>query len=360
MTPNSSSGPGRRPGRSSSPRAATGRSAAPRRKPGGPSSSGKSTGKPAAKAPRPTERKPERQPERKGGRKPTAKVGRPVSASHSTGLLPQYAPARTRPVVSQTSAQRFAAKVRARRRRRVLITTSIVLVLLAGGWGAIFSPWATVEQVEIAGLDRVKETDVRAAAETELGHSLLLARTAEVGGRVEQLRLVKNVQVSRAWPGTLRVEVTEREPVAALPSSRVAGNSTSGTGRGEMLMVQLVDDEGVVVETRPARSTPKGLPRIDVALGQKQSVENLRATLAVRNGLPKNLDDRLTAIGTSSPDGIWLKLAAPLKNAPKRTVLVQWGDSENGAQKAEVLTALLRQKARTYDVRAPEMPSIAS
>jgi cell division protein FtsQ len=36
---------------------------------------------------------------------------------------------------------------------------------------------------------------------------------------------------------------------------------------------------------------------------------------------------------------------------------VQWGDAEQGATKAKVLTALLKQKARTYDVRAPEMPS---
>jgi cell division protein FtsQ len=356
MTPKSSSGPGRRPVKGSAPRGA----AAPRRKPGSTASSSKkpSTPRPAAKAPKPAERKPPAA--KKPAAKPKKAVRRPVSANYSTGLLPQYAPARTRPVVSKTSAQRFAAKVRARRRRRALITIVTALALVAAGWVTIFAPWATVNEVTISGLDRVSETEARAAADTELGHSLLLARTSDVSSRLEKLRLVKDVQVSRVWPGTLEVRVTERQPVAALPASTVAGNATSGNAQNAMLMVELVDDEGVVIETVPARNTPDGLPQIEVALGEKQSVANLRATLSVLDGLPPNLRSRLRAIGTSSPDGIWLRLSAPLKEAPKRTVLVQWGDSAQGGQKATVLSALLKQKAKTYDVRAPEVPSIAS
>ncbi|GAB3262797.1 cell division protein FtsQ/DivIB [Kineosporia babensis] len=287
-----------------------------------------------------------------------AKAKRTVTASRSAGLA--AAPVRTRSVVSKTSAQRFAARARARRRRQTLIAVTTVIAVTAGVWAVIFSPWATVNQVQIAGLDRVSESEVRAVAETELGHSLLLARTGEIGAQVGKLRLVKDVEVSRSWPGVLQVEVNERRPVAALPSSRVAGNSTAGESTGPMLMMQLVDDEGVVIETRPAKNVPAGVPQIEVELGHKNSVANLRGVLAVREGLPENLSSRLKAIGTSSPDGIWLRLSAPLKNAGNRTVLVQWGDAEQGEQKATVLTALLKQKAKSYDVRAPEMPSTAS
>lgn len=345
MTPPSSNGPGRGPGRNASGRSGAARGSAPRRKPSPPASSSKKA---------PAERKPA--PKKPQGSKPRRP---PVSASRSTGLLPQ-APARTRPVVSKTSAQRFAAKVRARRRKQTLIAIVTVMALTGAGWVTIFSPWATVNEVEITGLDRVDETDVRVVSDAELGHSLLLARTADVADRLEKIRLVKDVQVSRSWPGVLKVAVTERRPVAALPSVVVAGNATSGTARNEVQMVQLVDDEGVVIETVPAPSTPDGLPRIEVKLGQKQSVANLRGTLAVLNDLPAGLTSRLRAIGTSSPDGIWMKLAAPTKAAKKRTVLVQWGDAEQNAKKAEVLGALLKQKAKSYDVRAPEMPSTAS
>ncbi len=353
MTPPASSGPGRGRG-----------PAAPRRRPAPPAAP-KAKAKPAAPKPKP-KTPPKTQP---AAGKPTAPrrpqapkkqtAKKTVSASRSTGLLPQYAPARTRPVVSKTSAQRFAAKVRARRRKRTLTTLAVVLVLGTGSWMAVFSPWATVNRVTVSGLDRVPEDQVRLATDTEIGHSLLLAPTADLATQLEKLRLVKSVQVSRSWPGTLKVAVTEREPVAALPSSTMAANATAktGTARSTTLMVQLVDDDGVVIETVPAGDAPTALPRIEVALGQAQSVANLRGTLAVLHGLPADLRSRLKAIGTQSPDGIWLKIAAPLKTSPKRTVLVQWGDSAQGPLKAQVLTALLKRTAKTYDVRAPEMPS---
>ncbi|GAA3626469.1 FtsQ-type POTRA domain-containing protein [Kineosporia mesophila] len=314
--------------------------------------------KPAAK--QPVAQKVARKPVAKkpvARKKPPSRT-RPVSASRSTGLLPQY----PRPVVSQTSAKRFAARARARRRRRLLIGLFTVMVLGGGSWLAVLSPWARVNRVTVSGLDRVPESTVRDTTDTEIGHSMLLARTSDITAQLSKLRLVKHVEVSRSWPGTLEVEVTEREPVAALPSSQVAANSNHEDAQTSdtVQMMQLVDDEGVVIETVPAPGIPAGLPRIEVALGEKQSVANLRGTLAVLNGLPGNLSSRLKAIGTSSPDGIWLRLSAPLEGAKQRTVLVQWGDSEQGAKKAKVLTALLRQKAKTYDVRAPEMPSTAS
>ncbi|MBT0771087.1 FtsQ-type POTRA domain-containing protein [Kineosporia sp. J2-2] len=346
MSPStSSSGPGRRPGRSSSGRAtASGRGAAARRQPASPSS-------------------PKSSPRASSGKNGKKKPRPKVTASRSAGLLERPVLRSGRPVVSPTSAQRFAARARRRRLRRTMTVLSAMMVLAGGGWLAFLSPWAKVERVEVSGLDRISESQVRDVAETEIGHSMLLARTADITAQVEKLRLVKDVTVSRSWPGTIAVDVTEREPVAALPSEQVAANS-HGTGSGDaatgtakpVQMVQLVDDDGVVIETVPAADAPAALPRIQVTLGEKRSVENLRGTLAVLNGLPENLSSRLRSIGTSSPDGIWLKL----RLTGNRTVTVQWGDSEQGDQKARVLTALLKQKAKTYDVRAPEMPTVSS
>jgi cell division protein FtsQ len=371
MTPPASSGPGRGRG-PAAPRRRPAPPAAPKAKPAAPKAKPKPAApkakpKPAAPKAKPAapKPKPKTQPKTQPAAAKPAAARRPqapkktVSASRSTGLLPQYAPARRRPVVSKTSAQRFAAKVRARRRKRTLTTLAVVVVMATGSWLALFSPWATVNRVTVSGLDRIPQDQVRLTTDPELGRSLLLAHPADLAAQLEKLRLVKSVRVSRSWPGALKVAVTEREPVAALPSSTMAANATAetGTARSTTLMMQLVDDDGVVIETVPAGDAPAALPRIEVALGQAQSVANLRGTLAVLDGLPANLRSRLKAIGTQSPDGIWLKLATPVKSAPKRTVLVQWGDSAQGALKAKVLTALLRQKAKTYDVRAPEMPS---
>jgi cell division protein FtsQ len=313
----------------------------------------KPTAKPAPKPPpKPVPKqasKPTSKPAGKATRIPVPKppARKPVTtANASTGLHDQRTRALYRQSVSLTSAQRFAAKVRARRRRRVLIVTAALAFVIGAGWLALKSPWATVNRIEVSGTGRVPASVVREQAESELGEPMLLARTAQIEARISSQRLIRSVRVSRHWPGTLRVRVVERTPVAALPA---------GAG------VQLVDQDGVVIERIATTSAarPDGLPRIEVNLAAAGTatgnVETLRGCLAVLHGLPASLRARLRSIGGDSPDGIWLKLADPKL---KSTALVQWGNSAQGTQKARVLTALLPQHASTYDVRSPDMPAV--
>jgi cell division protein FtsQ len=262
-----------------------------------------------------------------------------LSASRSTGLAnrPQ-----ARQSVSLTSAQRFAARVRARRRRRVLIVLTALVALGAISWVAFKSPWATVNRVQVSGTNRVDASAVRAAADTELGHPMLLARTGDVEARVAAQRLVKSVTVTRSWSGTLRVQVVERTPVAALPGP-------SG--------LKLVDEDGVVIEQIPdtGAALPDGLPRIQVSLTGVLPAETLRSCLSVLRGLPTSIRSRLISIGADSPDGVLLKLTDP---KVKGTVQVEWGNAAQSAQKVQVLIALMRQHASIYDIRSPDTPAV--
>ena len=79
--------------------------------------------------------------------------------------------------VSATSAQRFAARVRARRRRRAALIVVVLAALALGVWGALASPWATVQRVEVTGTGRVDAAAVRDTAATEVGYPPLLARS---------------------------------------------------------------------------------------------------------------------------------------------------------------------------------------
>jgi cell division protein FtsQ len=239
--------------------------------------------------------------------------------------------------VSLTSAQRFAARVRARRRRRVLIVLAVLLVLGGLAWLALKSPWATVRVIEVTGTDRVSVAAVRAQAEPELGHPMLLARTGDIAARVGQERLIRSVQVRRHWPSTIRVQVDERVPVAALP----AGSQLS-----------LVDSDGVEIER--VAVAPPGLPRLEVARGPN-GVPALRGSLDVLQELPSALSQRLLAIGADSPDGIWLKLR---DSSVPDGARVEWGDSSQTPRKARVLLALLTQHAVEYDVQSPDTPAV--
>jgi cell division protein FtsQ len=273
-----------------------------------------------------------------GGSKSTksTKVTRPLASGPITGPIarPVSRPAAGRGTVSRTSAQRFAARVRARRRRRWLITIGVLLLLSGAGWAALRSPWATVQRIEVTGTNRIPLAQVRAEAEPELGHPMLLARTADIEARIARQRLVRSVRVQRHWPGVLRVQVQERVPVAALP----VGSEFA-----------LVDIDGVVIERVPQIVPPAGLPRLEVSLGTA-GVSAMRGTLQVLRGLPPNLAKQLKSIGADSPDGIWLKLDGG--------ATVEWGSATDSAQKARVLTALLPQHAVDYDVRSPDTPAV--
>jgi cell division protein FtsQ len=150
-------------------------------------------------------------------------------------------------------------------------------------------------------------------------------------------RLIRSVRVRRTWPSTIRVEVVEREPVAALPAD-------SG--------LSLVDRDGVEIEKVAVK--PAGLPRLEVARGP-DAVPALRGSLDVLRGLPVGVSRRLLAIGAQSPDGIWLKLR---DSKVPGGVLVKWGDSSQTPRKAKVLTALLPQHRGGYDIRSPDAPAV--
>jgi cell division protein FtsQ len=245
---------------------------------------------------------------------------------------------RSRPTVSPTSAERFAARVRARRRRRRLVGALVVVLLGGVVWAALWAPWATVREVQVSGTSRVPAGAVEAAADTELGRSMLLARTGDVADRIRREQpLVAGVTVTRAWPSTLRVAVTEREPVAAIP----AGDE-----------VRLVDADGVVIErlTGDRARRSGGLPRVEVDLSRPDAVATLRACVEVARGLPPELRRIVRRIGATTPDRVELRLAGGAR--------VDWGSGAETPRKAEVLLALLPQKASLYDVRSPQTPAV--
>ena len=264
-------------------------------------------------------------------------------------------PAPTRPPgpgspssVSLSSAERFAAKVRARRRQRILMALAAAALLLAAAWVALASSWATVQHVEVTGTQRTDQAAARAAGQREAGQPLLLARTQQVRAEIARQPLVRQVVVTRHWPSTLRIRVVERQPVAAVPLTTQAGGA--GAAKGTM---RLVDADGVTIETvAGTTAVPSGMPVLDVDVKAARGVPALRACLAVLTAVSKGpaVRGQIAAIGASSPDGIWLKL--------RSGATVQWGDATASGFKSQVLAALLRQHAKAYDVRAPQNPAV--
>jgi cell division protein FtsQ len=101
----------------------------------------------------------------------------------------------------------------------------LALFSLAGAaWLVVQSSYLDVDTVAVRGARRVSAEEVVETSGVRRGEALLLVDLGTVTRRVEGLPWVRSAVVSRDLPGRLRIEVTEREPVAWVggPDRRVA------------------------------------------------------------------------------------------------------------------------------------------
>jgi cell division protein FtsQ len=220
---------------------------------------------------------------------------------------------------------------RSGRRRRRLRTVGVALLWLlplAGlAWVLLASPWLAVASVEVTGNGRLTAEQVVEAAAVEPGTPLASLDVGDVQERVRALAPVADVRVGRGWPSTLRVEVTERVAVAAVPRRDA---------------VQLVDEDGVVFATEP--TAPAGVPTLELERPARDDPAT-RAALAVRAELPDELATQVGVVRATTPDDVELVLT------DGRTVV--WGAPGRADTKAPALAALLRMPGTVYDVSAP-------
>jgi cell division protein FtsQ len=235
-----------------------------------------------------------------------------------------------------SSVRRFMA--RARRRRidaarpwaigaGVLVVAAILLWVVYGT--AVFG----VRQVSVVGTGFLTPAQVQQAAAVPMRKPLARVDLDEVRSRVQALAPVDRAVVSRGWPGTIKIEVIERTPVAAVPR---------GTGQWV-----LIDGQGVAYRT--VTQMPAGLPVAQLA-APGPGDPNTRSALTVLGALTEDLRDQLVGITVRAPAQISLQLRND------RTVV--WGDDTDSPKKAQVATVLLKRKGDTIDVSAPDVVTI--
>ncbi|MEU4224509.1 FtsQ-type POTRA domain-containing protein [Nonomuraea sp. NPDC026600] len=212
------------------------------------------------------------------------------------------------------------------------------LALLTAGvvgtaaWLVFFSPVLGVRSIDIVGNVTVPAERIEQQAGVPQLHPLATVDLAGVEGRVMKIRQLASAKVDRVWPGTLRIEVVEREPVAAV----TAGGKAA-----------LIDKTGVVIEIKDM--VPPGLPTLKLdrpAAGDPTTM----AALQVIQSLPDDLAAKVRLVRASSPEGVSLELS------DGRSVV--WGGSDRGADKARILATLLRRKADVYDVSSPDVVTL--
>jgi cell division protein FtsQ len=210
-----------------------------------------------------------------------------------------------------------------------LAGAAVVAALALGTWVVLGTSALGVGSVEVSGSFIAGPDQVRTAAGVPDGTPLFRVDLDEVAERVRAIASVAAVEVSRSWPHTLRIDVTERIPVAAVA---VDGGFA------------VLDADGVVFDTRPAK--PEGPVLLKVP-SLNADDPTTRAALRVAVALTPPLREQLGQLVADTPNRIRLELT------DGRTIV--WGDAQRSDVKAMVAAALLNRPATTIDVSSPDV-----
>jgi len=224
--------------------------------------------------------------------------------------------------------------------RAGLLALGAAVVVVAAGWLLGWSDLLAVDQVRVAGARVLSDREVARAAAVRTGTPLARVDLEATAARVRELAAVADVEVSRDWPGTVSIEVVERQPMAVLQ---------------EGAEFRALDAAGVVF--RSYATPPDRLPlvRADQLAGAGSGspevvrAEALREVAAVVEALDARVAEGVEHVEVASLDAITLVL--------HEGAVVQWGSAEDSALKAEVLAALMQVPAATYDVSVPQLPT---
>lgn len=264
----------------------------------------------------------------------TAKAGADPAAGAAGPVL--EAP----PVGGAGRAGRFSApRARARRPRtrwRAAFFALAGLTIVVGvSWALLGDRVFVVRSVTVTGTHLLAPGQVIEAADVPLGTPLMRVDAGTVTRRVEALNDVASASVSEDWPDHLVIAVTERVPAMAV---RMAAGG-----------YDLVDPSGVLVrytKTRPAALPVFVTSRPGSALRGDPAATAAAGVLAeLEPWLVRQVAQVRAAPVTAGPEQVTLNL--------RDGTTVQWGSTDNAAQKNRELSILLSGKVHEIDVSAP-------
>lgn len=244
----------------------------------------------------------------------------------------------------QMRARLRMRRSRGRPRRTLLIWLAVVTLLAAGViFLFFFSSAFVVKDLQVSGgREEVQESAVGLA---QIPNGRPLARVAEgaVGERVLTDMRIANVSVERGWPSTVRLTITEREPVLALTD----GNAT-----------WLADAGGVVYEQvgEPSKKLPLVQTSGDPTELDRPTVAGLAQLWRMRPD-PDVLEGDLGRPRVGADGAVTMRVGE---------VRLNWGPPEQNEKKWQVVTAIIGQEAVDpqggtridIDVRTPDTPVV--
>lgn len=212
---------------------------------------------------------------------------------------------------------------------------AVLAVAATLGWVAFGSAWLGVDRVAVTGVRSFPVAEVRTSADVPSGRPLARVDVAAVERRVARLPRVEQVEVSRSWPGTIHIDVTERAAIAVVErDGQIHGLDRQGT------LFRTFDE------------APAKLPKIVLSARGARERDALEEVALVVSSLDPVIVRRVQRVRVASMDSVELVI--------RGGDVVRWGSAAQSARKAQVLESLLKLPASEYDVTAPDRPTTRS
>ncbi len=235
-------------------------------------------------------------------------------------------------LLDRVRADRAAAR-RHHRRQQMLIAAGVAALCALLGWVVFFSPLFALRTVKVEeSTGQISPPVIQAVVQPYLGTPLPRLSTSDIETAVESLSVVKDARVQRSWPREVIVTVIPREPVAAID-----------TGQGTF---DLYDDTGTLISSTSDK--PAELPLLSGAGGQQVQPELIPEVLSTLACLDAPVRSQLTRASIDAEGLMTFTLDSG--------ALIVWGPNTDNELKSRVLTVLLGQTAKIYDVSSPRTP----
>ncbi|MDO5668827.1 MAG: FtsQ-type POTRA domain-containing protein [Corynebacterium sp.] len=216
-------------------------------------------------------------------------------------------------------------------RKKILLSAAGVLAVILLALGVLWAfPILRVNSYEVSGNVHSPEEYVVEATGVELGDNLVRVDAGSAAQGVAELPWVRSATVTRQWPGTLGVEVTERQ---ALMYSRESD--------GE----HLIDTEGrpFVIDTPPEGA-------IEVTGALREDPEALDLVADALMALPEHVRALIAEVEVPGKNEITLRLQ------DGRTIF--WGASESNHDKALAMQTVIQREGGHWNVSNPALVTV--
>ena len=262
------------------------------------------------------------------------------------------------------SERRERAKENSRRYLvRIFIGIGIIVALI-GGWAALYnSPAFTIQNVEVEGVEHLTADEMSQLANVPTDATLLRVDTETIRNRLKQTAWVEDATVTRKFPDTIKITVTEREIEAIVEIPNRSGSATKkwAIAKDHIWLMPIPEPGSEAAKTTSEKiyeDAEAALHITDVPygtvaeIGQPCQDSNVNNALDIISGMTTDLANHVETVSAAGPAETTLLLDSGVE--------IAFGKAENIRDKERVILQILEENPDSVayiNVRLVETPT---